>query len=401
MPRRTPNLIAFARRTLAELRRRAASATVRCACGKSITVAAEHRGKLIKCKQCGRELRVGSGPRLSRPLDAWLARSSFGYLAAVCLLALLLWGLGDDWWPATVLLFTGRWVFLLPLAVLLPAALVYRRVLLAPLALAALICVGPVMGARTGWRRALAHAEGTHVRVLTFNTDGGDAVAPLLPVLLEGSQPDFVALQECGPLLADEVTHLSGWFHHHVRQLCFLSRYPLLDSLVMDRKVLEQVKQSDEGIGGSGDVVRYAIRMPQGTVSFTNLHLETPRKGLEGARSGSLSPARLRENTELRRIESDLAVRWVRAGTGPAIVAGDFNTPVESRIFQRSWGDFTDAFSRAGFGFGMTKLNGWIRVRIDHVLTGPGWYADHAELGPNLGSDHLPLIVDLTLAPPR
>jgi len=59
----------------------------------------------------------------------------------------------------------------------------------------------------------------------------------------------------------------------------------------------------------------------------------------------------------------------------------------------------TDAFSRAGFGLGATRLNGWIRVRIDHVLTGPGWYADSVKLGPDLGSDHLPLIVDLTLVP--
>lgn len=81
------------------------------------------------------------------------------------------------------------------------------------------------------------------------------------------------------------------------------------------------------------------------------------------------------------------------------IVAGDFNTPVESRIFQQHWGDITDAFSYAGSGFGMTKYNGWIRARIDHVLTGDGITPERAVVGQDLGSDHRPLIVDLTIAP--
>jgi endonuclease/exonuclease/phosphatase (EEP) superfamily protein YafD len=378
-------------------RRRAEPLTVRCTCGKSISVAAEHRGARIKCKACGRELRAAAALRLPARLDLALTVLSMGYLAAICMLALALWGLGDVWWPATVLLFTGRWLFLLPLAVLLPAVLAYRRALAVPLVLAGLVCVGPLMGGRTGWRRLLPHAAGPHVRILTFNANGGDVVAPRLGRLLAEWHPDFVALQECGPSLAEVVGRLPGWFHHRVRELCFLSRYPLLDSMVMDRRALEGLKQSAADIGGSGDVVRYTVQMPRGAVNVTNLHLETPRKGLESLITGTFSAAKLRSNTELRRVESDLAVKWVDAGTAPAIVAGDFNMPVESRIFQGAWGDFTDAFSRAGFGFGMTRLNGWIRVRIDHVLTGRGWYADGAQLGPDLGSDHLPLIVDFTL----
>jgi endonuclease/exonuclease/phosphatase (EEP) superfamily protein YafD len=47
----------------------------------------------------------------------------------------------------------------------------------------------------------------------------------------------------------------------------------------------------------------------------------------------------------------------------------------------------------------MTKYNGWIRARIDHVLAGPGWYVRRTEIGYDLGSDHRPLIVDLVLPP--
>jgi endonuclease/exonuclease/phosphatase (EEP) superfamily protein YafD len=105
----------------------------------------------------------------------------------------------------------------------------------------------------------------------------------------------------------------------------------------------------------------------------------------------------LRGNTELREIVATMAREWVNKGTAPALVLGDFNTPVESQIFRAVWRGMTDAFSRAGFGFGMTRNNGWIRVRIDHVLAGPGWYVDRAVVGRDVGSDHWPLIVDLTI----
>ena len=49
----------------------------------------------------------------------------------------------------------------------------------------------------------------------------------------------------------------------------------------------------------------------------------------------------------------------------------------------------------AGTGFGATRLNGWIRLRIDHVLYGTGLRAVRAVVGSDAGSDHLPLIVDL------
>ena len=84
-------------------------------------------------------------------------------------------------------------------------------------------------------------------------------------------------------------------------------------------------------------------------------------------------------------------------GEGPLIVLGDFNTPVESRIFREHWGDLADAFSTAGTGFGMTKYNGWIRARIDHVLTSDDWHVDRVLVGADVFSDHRPFVVDLTL----
>ena len=329
---------------------------------------------------------------MRRALDIF----AWSYLAAALLIALTMWTLGDRWWPATVLLFMGRWVVLLPLAALVPAALALRPGALLPLTLGAVVTLGPVMGLRTGWHRLLAVPEGMPLRVVTFNVEGGLMVAAQLPVLLEAWQPDVALFQECGDELAAATQQMTGWHAHHDHQLCTLSRYPIVSAEPMDRTTLERVKQDAAGVGGAGYVVRYTIATPSGNVGIVNLHLETPRKGFEGLMSGDVE--RLPINTELRDIESSRARQWVDGLRIPTIVAGDFNTPVESRIFQQHWGDLADAFSRAGTGLGYTKYNGWIRIRIDHVLADPAWWrVARVRVGADLGSDHRPLIVDLVL----
>jgi vancomycin resistance protein VanJ len=323
----------------------------------------------------------------------WLA---WAYLAAVVLVAAIMWLWGDRSTIGTVLLFMGRWVVLLPLVVLLPALVWLRRDLLFVLALAALVAIGPVMGFRLGWRRILPSPAGPTLRVVSYNAGGGAVLAGQLPTFLSRWQPQVVAFQECGEPLAAAVQRTSGWQQYVGRDLCLLSRYPIRSLAVMDRSALDLVKQSEEKeVGGAGYVVRFVLDGPRGPIRVANLHLETPRKGLEGLMDGDLR--RLHMNTEIREVESHLARTWVDEGAGPLLVLGDFNTPVESRIFREHWGSLTDAFSVAGTGFGMTKYNGWIRVRIDHVLTSGDWHVDRVRTGSETYSDHRPLIVDLTL----
>ena len=404
--------------------RRMASFTVSCVCGEQFHGDDGSAGRRVRCRRCGRVVELepppaptvppvfsetdakarprrrgrrratplAGGRSLRRPMEilAW------GYLVATILVALTMWTLGDRWWPATILVFMGRWVLLLPLAALVPAALALRRRLLVPLAVGALVTVGPIMGARTGWRRLLAVPEGMPLRVVTFNVDGGQVMTTQLPLLLEAWHPDVVLFQECGQELAATTEQMVGWHAHHDGTLCMLSRFPIASAEPMDRAALEQVKQGGAGIGGAGYVVRYTLTTPGGIIGVVNLHLETPRKGFEGLMAGDVE--RLELNTVLRDIESNRARRWVDGTRGPTIVAGDFNTPVESRIFQQHWGDFVDAFSEVGSGLGATKYNGWIRIRIDHVLADRAWWrVVQARVGDDLGSDHRPLVVDLVL----
>jgi endonuclease/exonuclease/phosphatase (EEP) superfamily protein YafD len=103
----------------------------------------------------------------------------------------------------------------------------------------------------------------------------------------------------------------------------------------------------------------------------------------------------LRRDSFLRQVEHRQARAFAGSFLGPRIVAGDFNAPVESRIYRDEWEGWTNAFSAAGFGLGSTRLNGWIRARIDHVLVDDEWKVVDAQPGRDVGSDHRPMIVRL------
>ena len=399
---------------------------IRCRCGELFHADEQHVGRVLHCP-CGRHIPIRlPPPRREAPsppaagataklrssarrggiaaalralpsappvLVRWLGPAAWGYAALVGLACAVLWTLGDRWWPATVYLFGPRWVLLLPLALLLPAAVLLRRRLLLPLFAAALVMLFPVMGLRPGWRSLLGGgpAPGS-VRVVTLNAAGEPWAAERLIARVAEWRPQVVAVQECTDPVAGALGRVGGWALRRDGQLCLLSRFPLRGVEVMDRSRFDLVR--DAGIGGTSAAARYTLDTPGGPVQLVNLHLETPRKGLEGVLLGG-GGGRVESNTVSRGIESRVVSRWTVQGQVPLLVAGDFNLPVESRIYRESWGGFTNAFSRAGRGFGFTRFNGWIRVRIDHVLAGPGWRVDRAWVGPDVGSDHRPLVTDL------
>lgn len=342
----------------------------------------------------------GAGPAVPRsaggPVRArfarWVTWAVMGYGALAAAAWLAVWVLAERWWPATVYLFGPRWVVLLPLAVLLPAAALLRPRLLPALALVTLVVLFPVMGLRTGWRSWLpAGASAPRLRVVTLNAAGRDDVGNgLAPLLLEW-KPELVAVQECSAGLAAAFAELPGWHFDARGQLCLLSRYPIRAPRSLDRGEMAAVRE--EGVGGSGAAVRYRVETPQGPVAVANVHLETPRKGFSRLFDGDAS--QMAGNTLLREIESRRISRWVGRDNPSLIVLGDFNMPTESRIYRQGWGDLANAFSRTGRGPGWTRDNGWIQVRIDHVLTGSGWRARRAWVGPDVGSDHRPVGADL------
>ena len=295
---------------------------------------------------------------------------------------------GDRTWWGTALIYSGRWPWLLPVAVLALLALAWRRQALVPIGLAALVVMGPVMGGRLS-TAPLWHDKAP-IRILTFNVEGGPVVSLRLKELLEATKPDIAGFEECGVPMQAALLELQGWAAVDTGSTCFLSRYPL-------RRPPDRMAAADfRAAGGAAVVARYEVMAPIGTVTVFVLHLETPRHGVEHLLSDPVNAPRLIDaNNILRDTESRAVRRWIDSTTPPRIVLGDFNLPVESVIWRRYWDDLTDAFDAAGNGWGFTKLNGWIEVRIDHVLVDEQLKVVGAQAGDDWGSDHLPFIAEV------
>lgn len=102
----------------------------------------------------------------------------------------------------------------------------------------------------------------------------------------------------------------------------------------------------------------------------------------------------------LRDDQLAFAADWAAGQSGPVAVVGDFNASPWSHTFA--------AFREAGLldsqqGFGVqlsfpTTSNLVLRVPIDHLLHSAELAVVDRRLGPSLGSDHNPLIVDLAPA---
>jgi endonuclease/exonuclease/phosphatase (EEP) superfamily protein YafD len=305
----------------------------------------------------------------------------------------MVWGLGDRWWPATVLLFGPRWILILPLIGLLPLAAIKDRALLTPLLLSGVLLVGPVMGFHTGWRSLFAGpGSGDDFTIVSFNARGGETLLWSPANLLADWQPDVAAFQECGRQLSEGLGQIPGWHVDARNGLCLASRFEILGAREMDREALEAA-------GGAGKVITYELDLGGSSFLMTNLHLDTPRDGFELIRTGQVQEGvpKVREKSILRDIELRQSSLWAEGFLGPHIVVGDFNTPVESRSYRKAWGEWQNSFSVAGSGFGGTRLNGWIRVRIDHVLANTYWKVVDAWLEEDVGSDHLPTAARLRL----
>ncbi len=300
---------------------------------------------------------------------------------------MFLWSLGDRWWPATALLFGPRWLILVPVPVLAIAAVLFRPAVLLLLGVSLPVALGPAMGLRLGWHR-WAGTGSADLRIVTFNIQGAENFrAPGIPLDLERYAPDVLIFQECDAAFIDPLYWPQGWYIRFDDGFCLGSKYPISHSVTA-----QEVKTGE--FGGTGIARLYRLQSPHGPIDLVGVHLETPRKGLEVLRYGA-EVDRMDPSTLVRDIGSRRISRWIARQSRTAIVAGDFNMPVESAIYRRYWSDCENAFSRVGTGFGYTRVLKHFSVRIDHLLTCGGWEPVRAFVGPDLGSDHLPLIVDL------
>lgn len=108
---------------------------------------------------------------------------------------------------------------------------------------------------------------------------------------------------------------------------------------------------------------------------------------------GDAAYARMR-NEQLREIAAEL-----RRRSTPAILLGDLNTTPWSPYFAellRSSGLRNSSQGRGLHGSWPAWMP-WGRIPLDHCLVSPGLNVLGKSIGPNVGSDHLPVVIELQL----
>lgn len=320
-----------------------------------------------------------------------LSVSVYGYAGAVTLLWFLLWTSGDRWWLATLLLFGPRWVYALPLALFAPLAVIWRRIWLLPLGISSVIVFGPIMGLRLSWGPQVSPPD---LRVLTFNIERYNVTEDVFAHLLDVVRPDLIAVQECAGVGEWHIP--PGWNVERKGELLVASKFPILR---VEVSYCRWPPRNNPDVDG----LYCLVDTPQGQLGFCNVHLDTPRRGLRRvlSRTTILDLSDLdyvQARIEFRRMESQELSAWVQQFSAPVILAGDFNMPTDSRIYQDYWSNYKNAFDETGIGYGYTKqtvIHGFeYSSRIDHAIAGPEWQPQKAWIGPDLGSDHLPLVAE-------
>jgi endonuclease/exonuclease/phosphatase (EEP) superfamily protein YafD len=328
---------------------------------------------------------------------SWVQTISLAYLGWLIAVLVVMRTLGDLWAPATVLLFLPRFAWLAPLPLL--AWWTWRRKgrwLWLVQALSALMVLGPIMNFHLPVARLFRDPPSPdRLRVLTLN----QGVRPLdleqLKAILQREKIDVVCFQEgpikgggADPKLVKDLT-AQGW--HFGKANMIASRFPIASESDYHEDTFPEY--------GFWNVRIYQIefRTRAGRKArVANIHMPTVRKGFQKLFEGDLGAiGRLNRWRQTQVVE--LASRTLGATEDPIVLAGDFNTPADSRLLDmlHKLGRF--GFEEVGFGYGYTRPSLLPFVAIDQVVASPEWVFTRCEVGPDVGSDHLPVIAELAL----
>lgn len=258
------------------------------------------------------------------------------------------------------------------------AAMKRARVALVGAAIGLVAALAPILRDVPATRAATAvaaHPAGeARLRVMTFNVeDRNENYAEVLKYLAE-APADVIFLDEAFYVWRVQLTKLAPSFPWNtlntVRDLVVLSRVPL--------ERIEFVNL--EGDPGRGLLVH--ARVGNGTVALLGVHARKPRGSTDFNR-------RSRQLAQIAEV--------VGRQRGPLVVAGDFNATSRSFVMRR----FLDATGLEALSPQWPPLSTWpswlpyFGLQIDHMLFNGGVEIVGAQTGPDLGSNHLPLLAEI------
>jgi endonuclease/exonuclease/phosphatase (EEP) superfamily protein YafD len=223
---------------------------------------------------------------------------------------------------------------------------------------------------------------GPRLRLVTLNVHTANERSELVLEFLRRMDADVVLLMEVNERWMSALGSLRTNYPHLIAEprednfgIVLFSRLPLTD-----RAVVEFGKAEVPSITATIAVEGQAIFL----------------LGTHPLPPGSAENARLR-NEQLK----EIAAR-IRRGAMPAIVLGDLNCTPWSPYFGELLRDGGLQNTSRGRGF-FGSWPAWLpfaRIALDHCLVTPAIHVINQQLGSPVGSDHLPLVIELQI-PPR
>lgn len=256
------------------------------------------------------------------------------------------------------------------------AAAVLRHRVLDLAAVSTLLTALPV-AASLAARPGVGPRDGAQVRVLVLNVRRDSAGFQAVAELIARERPDVIGLVEVDErwldALAPALASYAGRIEHPQPDNFGLALYArgAVDGGVVDLASPFPTIAADVSVDGA---TFHAV-------------LTHPIPPISGAAAG-MQDAHL-----------DGVAAHVNQAAPPIVVMGDLNATPWSRPFVRLQAQTGLCDSRAGFGVqgSFPASSALLRIPIDHLLASCTVGVRDRRIGPDVGSDHLPVIVDLVV----
>jgi endonuclease/exonuclease/phosphatase (EEP) superfamily protein YafD len=197
--------------------------------------------------------------------------------------------------------------------------------------------------------------------------------------LIHDSKPDFFVLIEVNQAWIEALQPslpAYPYCHTALREdnygMAFFSKRPV--------EYVETIYFSEAGVPS----IQSRLNLDGHTINVIGTHPPPPKSRQEA----------IYRNAQLLSIS-----KFVAEQDAPCMVMGDLNITPWSPFFRDFLrvGGIKDSQTVSGLQFTWPRSNPFLRVPIDHILVSPGIEVFNRRLGPAIGSDHFPVLLDFVI----
>ncbi len=229
---------------------------------------------------------------------------------------------------------------------------------------------------------SIAAGEGRTIRALLANVNQGNQAHEKLHRFVSFVNPDLMVLLEVNRDWMSSLRPLVDHYPYTTSNPNGTGGIALLSRIPFDEATIEIIGE----VGLPSVIARLAIGGQKLTLIGTH-----PRPPTSWTRAKS-------RNHQL----AELA-EFVAARQEPTILLGDLNVTPWSPFFRDFLRSSGLRDSREGFGLHPTWPTSFppLWIQIDHALVSSTIVVHHREVGPDLGSDHYPVVIDFSITAKR